>query len=284
MFSSRPCIVAAFCECFLVAYQYGGVSECKLCGGDNCFQATNKRCLNRCRYCGMQFTRQHVEETCLHREEEVVVDHRWLVNKIEEDLVKEKMPVIDISAEVARVKTAMLEKKAQAWREAAVAEVKTVWSKVVEDSNFGAFHDINPYGDELTKKKVLEKSARKKRERKRKDQYGAGGNFSQRRFVDKVKNVLKTDLPREEAVTADVFDVDTEVEGEQEGESGGVSGGTGPAGVVQVGGQDISVAEVEITTTVENNSVGTELTGSESIVGTGFKDSSDADKPPPGVS
>ena len=203
----------------LHAYQFGNKC-CKICGGqDGCFADNVKRCLKRCKYCGLSFSTNHREATCSRRSDEAVVEQRWLVTKMEEDVVRSDMPVIDISASVERVERDMAIKRSSAWREEVVKKVGKIIKRVVDESEFGAEKDVNPFKDEETRKRELEKSKKKRRKRKPKqagevDRAVQERSSAQHRLVEKVRNNVPV-------VSDDVFNADTQVDNGQEVERSG---------------------------------------------------------------
>ena len=100
----------------LNVYQFGSVKLCKICGKEGCFTNETKRCINRCRHCGCMITRNHVENTCPQKNNEEVADQSWLVLRMEEEKVRHDMPVIDLTADEAKIKEDMDSKDAGAWR------------------------------------------------------------------------------------------------------------------------------------------------------------------------
>jgi hypothetical protein len=179
----------------LFAYQFGSKSLCKLCGGNSCFNSKEnvKRCLNRCKHCGLSFSQNHIEETCPKQFDEATVEQKWLVNKIEEDLLRKTMPVVDLSADAVKVKLDMEARKSSSWREGVSRDVHKQVKRIVDDSKFGAEHDINPYRDLATREKMLvSKGARRKmRRNKRNGTFVDGENSVQSRLVDRVEKALK---------------------------------------------------------------------------------------------
>ena len=181
----------------LYAYQFGSKSCCRLCGGDSCFQKNAKRCLHRCKYCGLPFNKNHVEETCIKQHDMATVDQKWLVNKIEEDLVRKNMPVINLSADVKEVCEEMAGQKASAWRDGVSKTVVEQVHKVEDESKIGAENDLNPYKDEKTRAFRLSKSAKN---RKRKAIWNGNlvdNNFAQSRLEKKFGEIREQGRPLE---------------------------------------------------------------------------------------
>ena len=220
----------------LHAYQFGN-KMCKICGSkDGCFTDNVKRCLKRCKYCGLSFDENHREATCSRQTDEAVVEQRWLVTKLEEDVVRNDMPVIDISADVNQIERDMDFKRSSAWREGVVKKVGKIVKKVVNESEFGAEKDVNPFKDEETRKRELEKSKKKRRRRKPK-QVGQVDSAvqerlsAQNRMVDRVTRSIPV-------VSDDVFNAETQIdEVERSGDE---------APVVIVNQDDVSVMDVPV--------------------------------------
>lgn len=170
----------------LFAYQYGAKHVCKICGGNSCTseKGNGKKCINRCKHCGLPFSQNHVENSCPKQFDAVMVENRWLVTKMEEDMIREKMPVVDISAPVVSVMADMESRKSSAWREEVKRSVQKQIKKVEDESKFGADHDINPYKDEVTREKQLSKKARRRLNKNRRE--GGGGPSIQERLRERV--------------------------------------------------------------------------------------------------
>ena len=216
----------------LYAYQYGNKSDCKQCGSNSCFKGIVKRCVNRCKYCGLSFSGNHCEETCPKRLDEAIVEQKWLVSKLEEDMVREKMPVIDLSAEPIKIKQDMDARKSSSWRERIVNDVNKVMKKVVDESNFGVEHDLNPYSDEVTRQKYLTKSAKRRlRQNTRKEKTGQVESLIKERLIAKVGTVLE----------------ERERSSDREGEDGGIHDVQTQVSVVEVvKGNDDKVEAMEV--------------------------------------